>query len=69
VFITHSISEAVEIGDVVLRRPAIIAYDVSFDKDTPLEGRMMIRSGSEKFWRLSLRQLKHAPMPSTELTA
>ena len=45
VFITHSISEALEIGDriVVLKRPAMIAYDVSFDKDTPLEERMMIR--------------------------
>ncbi len=33
VFITHSISEALEIGDriVVLQRPAVIAYDVSFD--------------------------------------
>jgi NitT/TauT family transport system ATP-binding protein len=45
VFITHSISEALEIGDriVVLKRPAMIAYDVSFDKDTPLEERLMIR--------------------------
>ena len=45
VFITHSISEALEIGDriVVLKRPAMIAYDVSFDKDTSLEERMMIR--------------------------
>jgi NitT/TauT family transport system ATP-binding protein len=45
VFITHSISEALEIGDriVVLKRPAMIAYDVSFDKETPLEERMMIR--------------------------
>ena len=36
VFITHSISEALEIGDriVVLKRPAMIAYDVSFDADT-----------------------------------
>ncbi|HEY3792647.1 MAG TPA: ABC transporter ATP-binding protein, partial [Bradyrhizobium sp.] len=33
VFITHSISEALQIGDriVVLKRPAMIAYDVSFD--------------------------------------
>ena len=45
VFITHSISEALEIGDriVVLKRPAMIAYDVSFDKDTSLEERMLIR--------------------------
>ena len=44
-FITHSISEALEIGDriVVLKRPAMIAYDVSFDKDTSLEERAMIR--------------------------
>ena len=45
VFITHSISEALEIGDriVVLKRPAMIAYDVSFDKDTSSEERMLIR--------------------------
>lgn len=45
VFITHSISEALEIGDriVVLKRPAMIAYDVSFDKDTSPEERMLIR--------------------------
>src|SRR3974390_3378492 len=36
VFITHPISEALEIGDriVVLKRPAKIAYDVSFDAGT-----------------------------------
>jgi len=35
VFITHSISEALEIGDriVVLKRPAMIAYDVSQTND------------------------------------
>ena len=40
VFITHSISEALQIGDriVVLKRPAMIAYDVSFDKDTVARG-------------------------------
>jgi NitT/TauT family transport system ATP-binding protein len=45
VFITHSISEALEIGDriVVLKRPAMIAYDVSFDQDTSPEERMLIR--------------------------
>jgi NitT/TauT family transport system ATP-binding protein len=45
VFITHSISEALEIGDriVVLKRPAMIAYDVSFDKNTSPEERMLIR--------------------------
>jgi NitT/TauT family transport system ATP-binding protein len=46
VFITHSISEALEIGDriVVLKRPARIAYDVSFDGGTGKEERELIRS-------------------------
>ena len=46
VFITHSISEALQIGDriVVLRRPAMIAYDVSFDGDTGEAERELIRS-------------------------
>ena len=46
VFITHSISEALEIGDriVVLKRPAMIAYDVSFDSGTGKEERELIRS-------------------------
>jgi NitT/TauT family transport system ATP-binding protein len=46
VFITHSISEALEIGDriVVLKRPARIAYDVSFDVDTNAGERDQIRS-------------------------
>jgi NitT/TauT family transport system ATP-binding protein len=46
VFITHSISEALEIGDriVVLKRPAMIAYDVSFDGGTGAEERELIRS-------------------------
>jgi NitT/TauT family transport system ATP-binding protein len=46
VFITHSISEALEIGDriVVLKRPAMIAYDVSFDASTGREERELIRS-------------------------
>jgi NitT/TauT family transport system ATP-binding protein len=45
VFITHSISEALEIGDriVVLKRPAMIAYDVSFDSDTDAGERAIIR--------------------------
>ena len=45
VFITHSISEALEIGDriVVLKRPAKIAYDVSFDADTDQQERELIR--------------------------
>jgi NitT/TauT family transport system ATP-binding protein len=46
VFITHSISEALEIGDriVVMKRPAMIAYDVSFDGSTGQEERETIRS-------------------------
>jgi NitT/TauT family transport system ATP-binding protein len=46
VFITHSISEALEIGDriVVLKRPAVIAYDVSFDAATDAKERELIRS-------------------------
>jgi NitT/TauT family transport system ATP-binding protein len=46
VFITHSISEALEIGDriVVLKRPAMIAYDVSFDAGTGQKERELIRS-------------------------
>ena len=46
VFITHSISEALEIGDriVVLKRPAMIAYDVSFDGGTNEAERELIRS-------------------------
>jgi NitT/TauT family transport system ATP-binding protein len=46
VFITHSISEALEIGDriVVLKRPAMIAYDVSFDAGTGAQERELIRS-------------------------
>jgi NitT/TauT family transport system ATP-binding protein len=45
VFITHSISEALHIGDriVVLKRPAMIAYDVSFDGDTDAGERDLIR--------------------------
>jgi NitT/TauT family transport system ATP-binding protein len=46
VFITHSINEALEIGDriVVMKRPAMIAYDVSFDGATGREERELIRS-------------------------
>jgi NitT/TauT family transport system ATP-binding protein len=46
VFITHSISEALDIGDriVVLKRPAVIAYDVSFDAGTGQQERELIRS-------------------------
>lgn len=46
IFITHSISEALEIGDriVVLKRPAQIAYDVSFNRETGAEERNLIRA-------------------------
>lgn len=46
IFITHSISEALEIGDriVVLKRPAEIAYDVSFNSETNAEERNNIRA-------------------------
>ena len=46
VFITHSISEALEIGDriVVLKRPAMIAYDVSFEAATSGRSAKLIRS-------------------------
>jgi NitT/TauT family transport system ATP-binding protein len=46
VFITHSISEALETGDriVVLKRPARIAYDVSFDSNTDAAAREIIRN-------------------------
>jgi NitT/TauT family transport system ATP-binding protein len=46
IFITHSISEALEIGDriVVLKRPAQIAYDVSFTRETGAEERNLIRA-------------------------
>ena len=45
VFITHNIGEALEIGDriVVLKRPAVIAYDVSFTTATGAEERELIR--------------------------
>jgi NitT/TauT family transport system ATP-binding protein len=46
VFITHSISEALEIGDriVVLRRPAAIAIDVLVQSTATIEEREVIRS-------------------------
>ena len=46
VFITHQINEAMEIGDriLVLKRPAKIAYDVSFDGGTGEAERELIRS-------------------------
>jgi NitT/TauT family transport system ATP-binding protein len=46
VFITHSIDEALELGDriVVLKRPAKIAYETRLSKETPAEEREYIRS-------------------------
>lgn len=46
VFITHSIDEALELGDriVVLKRPAKIAYETRLGRDTPAEQRENIRS-------------------------
>ncbi|ARQ02656.1 ABC transporter ATP-binding protein [Pseudorhodoplanes sinuspersici] len=45
VFITHSINEALEIGDriVVLKRPANIAIDVPLTSETTSENKEMIR--------------------------
>ena len=45
VFITHSINEALEIGDriVVLKRPATIAYDVALDPTTTPQQKEDIR--------------------------
>ncbi len=45
VFITHSINEALEIGDriVVLKRPANIALDVALTSETPAEEKEAIR--------------------------
>ena len=46
VFITHSIDEALELGDriVVLKRAAKIAYETRLGRDTPAEQRENIRS-------------------------
>ncbi|MEA2760051.1 MAG: NitT/TauT family transport system ATP-binding protein [Methylobacteriaceae bacterium] len=46
VFITHSINEALEIGDriVVLRRPARIAYDVMLPRDAEIAMQEEIRA-------------------------
>ena len=45
VFITHSIDEALQLGDriVVLKRPAKIAYETRVGRDTPVEQRENIR--------------------------
>ncbi len=49
VFITHSINEALQIGDriVVLKRPAKIAYDVSLDSGTTAAEKQTIRQHIE----------------------
>ena len=46
VFITHSIDEALQLGDriVVLKRPAKIAYEIRLQGDTPLAEREEIRA-------------------------
>ncbi len=46
VFITHSIDEALQLGDriVVLKRPAKIAYETRLGSDTSAEERANIRS-------------------------
>jgi NitT/TauT family transport system ATP-binding protein len=45
VFVTHSINEALEIGDriVVLKRPANIAFDLPLSRDTSDTEKEMIR--------------------------
>jgi NitT/TauT family transport system ATP-binding protein len=50
VFITHSINEALEIGDriVVLKRPANIAIDLLLSSATTESGREVIRSEIQK---------------------
>ncbi len=67
VFITHSISEALEIGDriVVLKRPAKIAYDVSFDADTGQQERELIRQPD----RRRARRLMFAEWAVVEATS
>jgi len=49
VFITHSINEALQIGDriVVLRRPAKIAYDVALQRNASPEQKSAIRERIE----------------------
>jgi NitT/TauT family transport system ATP-binding protein len=46
VFITHSINEALQLGDriIVLKRPAKIAYETRLGRDTPEEKREEIRT-------------------------
>ena len=53
VFITHSINEALEIGDrlVVLKRPANIAIDMLLTATTPATERKRSAIGSRTCWR------------------
>ena len=46
VFITHSIDEALQLGDriITLTRPANIAYEVKLDKNTTAADRERIRA-------------------------
>jgi NitT/TauT family transport system ATP-binding protein len=50
VFITHSINEALQVGDriVVLRRPARVAYDVRFPRDAGADEQNVIRKRIEE---------------------
>jgi NitT/TauT family transport system ATP-binding protein len=50
VFITHSINEALQVGDriVVLRRPACVAYDVRFPRDAGADQQGAIRKRIEE---------------------
>jgi NitT/TauT family transport system ATP-binding protein len=50
VFITHSISEALEVGDriVVLRRPARVALDMRLSRDAGADEQSAIRRQIEK---------------------
>ena len=50
VFITHSINEALQVGDriVVLRRPARVAYDVRIARDGMADEQKTIRKRIEE---------------------
>jgi NitT/TauT family transport system ATP-binding protein len=50
VFITHSINEALQVGDriVVLRRPARVAYDVRITRDGMADEQKTIRKRIEE---------------------
>jgi NitT/TauT family transport system ATP-binding protein len=62
VFITHSISEALEIGDriVVMKRPAMIAYDVSFDSQ-PQNLLSILEVGQQRLTRALDETPRRAP--------